>query len=283
MKWQTILLTCVLVLAIFTAIPMISEKQAVQDVDDQIGSTRATFIVGQGQTYTKIQDAVDAASAGDTVRVYAGVYSENVVLDKKINLVGNNSFTTYIQSWGFQHVVWVKANWCNVSGFSLRADTSDSNGVRIDNTYSNISVSNCNFTNLGTGVSGAYSKDIIIENCQFFSNLGQGIRFWHDTARINISYCRFEQNAYYGIDLYDVHDSRIYKCDFVSDNISAMKMVQSDNNEISFNDFILNDYDSLVISFCDYNLVYFNDFSYTVICSILLYGSPYNCIDRNER
>ena len=41
-------------------------------------STAATLTVGTGKTYATIQAAVDAASSGDTIDVYSGVYQENV-------------------------------------------------------------------------------------------------------------------------------------------------------------------------------------------------------------
>jgi len=34
--------------------------------------------------FTKIQDAVDAASGGDTIIVYPGIYTENVDVNKRL-------------------------------------------------------------------------------------------------------------------------------------------------------------------------------------------------------
>jgi nitrous oxidase accessory protein len=41
-----------------------------------------------GADYTRIQDAIDNASAGDTILVYSGIYSENVVVNKQLILRG---------------------------------------------------------------------------------------------------------------------------------------------------------------------------------------------------
>ena len=38
--------------------------------------------------FTKIQDAINAASDGDTIIVHAGVYNEHVVINKSLTLLG---------------------------------------------------------------------------------------------------------------------------------------------------------------------------------------------------
>ena len=47
--------------------------------------------VATGVTYTSIDAAITAASAGDTIEVGAGNYSEHVVIDKAVTLDGANS------------------------------------------------------------------------------------------------------------------------------------------------------------------------------------------------
>ena len=55
-----------------------------------------TIIVAQDGNgdYENIQDAIDNADEGDTIRVYEGLYSENVVVDKTVSLAGNGSEET---------------------------------------------------------------------------------------------------------------------------------------------------------------------------------------------
>ena len=43
--------------------------------------------------YTIIQAAIDSCSVNDTIRVYPGVYYENLVIDKSLSLVSNYEFT----------------------------------------------------------------------------------------------------------------------------------------------------------------------------------------------
>lgn len=41
-----------------------------------------------GADFIKIQDAISAASDGDTILVFPGIYSGNVVVDKSLTLIG---------------------------------------------------------------------------------------------------------------------------------------------------------------------------------------------------
>jgi Periplasmic copper-binding protein (NosD) len=54
-----------------------------------------TLVVGQGAScpnaqFSKIQDAVNAASPGDTIQICPGQYDEQVTIDKKLEVDGNN-------------------------------------------------------------------------------------------------------------------------------------------------------------------------------------------------
>jgi parallel beta-helix repeat protein len=56
------------------------------------------YVGGSGPgNYSTIQSAIDAATPGDTVFVYHGIYYEDIVIDKdNIDLIGENKYTTII-------------------------------------------------------------------------------------------------------------------------------------------------------------------------------------------
>jgi len=70
--------------------------------------------------YPTIQEAVNSANSGDIIFVKAGVYYENVVVNKSVSLIGENINTTIIDGKGNGNVLEITA--CNVSitGFTIR-------------------------------------------------------------------------------------------------------------------------------------------------------------------
>ena len=46
--------------------------------------------------YPTIQEAINAASAGDTIFVHVGIYSESIIVNKSLNLIGENPESTII-------------------------------------------------------------------------------------------------------------------------------------------------------------------------------------------
>ena len=54
-------------------------------------ASAAELHVGPGQTYSTIQSAYDAASNGDVIILYAGDYTENVDVNKRLTLLGEGA------------------------------------------------------------------------------------------------------------------------------------------------------------------------------------------------
>jgi parallel beta-helix repeat protein len=84
-----------------------------------------------GKDFTRIQDAIYAASPGDTIYVYNGTYHENVIVDKALSLIGENKESTIIDGNSLSHVVDLKANSIYVSGFTIQNGVS---GIFADHT-----------------------------------------------------------------------------------------------------------------------------------------------------
>ncbi|MCX6663403.1 MAG: hypothetical protein NTZ75_04075 [Euryarchaeota archaeon] len=82
------------------------------------------YVGGSGpENYSRIQDAVDNASIGDTIFVYSrsSPYYENIIITKNnIKLVGENKYSTIVDGNGIGHVIEINADNVTLGGFTVR-------------------------------------------------------------------------------------------------------------------------------------------------------------------
>jgi len=80
------------------------------------------YVGGSGPgNYTRIQDAIDNASDGNTIFVFSGIYYEHIVIDILITLIGENKNTTIIDGTDSDdNIVTIKANGISIEGFTIR-------------------------------------------------------------------------------------------------------------------------------------------------------------------
>ncbi len=130
-----------------------------------------------GADYNTIQEAINAASEGDTVYIYSGIYNENVIVDKTINLTGEDNTSTIIDGGGSGDVLRVTADGVDISGFKITGS---------------------GFSGDGAGVKLAYVSNCEITNNNLISNGKNGIRLEHSNDNI-IKYNDLSYNNYAGI------------------------------------------------------------------------------------
>jgi parallel beta-helix repeat protein len=145
----TLLLTSMLTLA-FNIQPVKAEPKTWY-VDDSGGAD-----------FTRIQDAINAASAGDTIYVYNGTYYEHIYISKSLTLIGENKYATIIDA-GYGYAVTVsytqgvKFTRLTIRNAEIGIDISQSsNNTIVDNI-----ITNCTWGGpyWGGGISLEYSND----------------------------------------------------------------------------------------------------------------------------
>ena len=201
------------------------------------------YVGGSGPgNYSKIQDAIDNASNGDTVFVYddSAPYYENVAINVSIHLIGENRSTTIIEGWN--NAVSILANGVTVSGFQINnaGDGWNVCGFYVTSQGNNISNNNIvnNLRMNGIYLDGASYNTIygnLIENNNY-----HGIRIEvssHNTIVNN----RIVNNRGFGILLADSGDNLIVGNTVKQNFLDGIILGENcGNNTIFHNNFIDN-------------------------------------------
>jgi len=121
--------------------------------------------------YETIQEAINHASNGDTILVSQGIYTENVVVNKSVSIVGENRNTTIVDGRGLESAFYVNVNNVSISNFTLRNGYS---GVWLFNS-NNCTVNRNNANNNAYGIKLYHSSNSIISNNNVNNNEWFGI------------------------------------------------------------------------------------------------------------
>jgi len=127
-----------------------------QDTEKPLPTSRGDwlYVGGSGPgNYTKIQDAINNASDGDTVFVYddSSPYVENIVIDTSISLIGEDKNTTIIDGAIDGHGVNITADNVTVIGFTIQ-NCSNGSGICISSNNNRITdnIISDNMVGIGT-------------------------------------------------------------------------------------------------------------------------------------
>ena len=184
----------------------------VEDITVEI-ETVITVDDSGGADYTTIQEAVDNAGSGYAIKVFSGNYSEHVVIDKSLKLIGENKDTTFIVGGGNGSCVHVTVDNVEISGFTIM---SCFDGVYVES-----------------------SKGIIIDN-NIISDNFDGIYLVNSDSNI-ITHNVITNNIWYvcGIHLTSSSNNTISDND-IAGNDKGVYLYNSINNLIYHNNFINN-------------------------------------------
>jgi len=116
--------------------PVIADIVKESQIPLSKGNTLYVGGIGEGN-YTYIQNAINDATPGDTVYVYndSSPYYETVIIQKSINLIGENKESTCIDAQGYSNTVYISSYDVNISGFTIRRAGWQSADIRIKNCY----------------------------------------------------------------------------------------------------------------------------------------------------
>jgi parallel beta-helix repeat protein len=253
----------------------------VEQSPTRIYDGKTLYVGGSGpENYTKIQDAIDNASDGDTVFVFNGTYVENFEVNKSINLIGENKNTTTIvgieKSGEPYAILFKKPGKINISGFTIRSEDWNTRCITIYSHYNRVynNILTCNYTCDVIKVDGNHN---IIENNTILSVEGilvtseytliSGNTILANDVAITLLGITAKRNTVIGNFIKGASSLGIYT-------------PHSDYNTISFN--VISDCDGGILLWsAEHNTVAYNNLTSNKN-SISLWNSKFNSIENNN-
>jgi parallel beta-helix repeat protein len=227
--------------------------------------------------HSKIQWAIDNASDGDIVFVYNRTYYENVVVNKTINLIGEDRNNTIIDSGGIGDVVSITANWVNITGFTI---SNGGYGISIWDSADHNKIINNHLLNNSYGLSIGSSNNMVINNF-IQNNVARGINL-RQPSNNNCIQNNLVSSNHIGIYIdYLTNINNITDNDIIANKDTGILVHESSNinignNNISDNLNGINIWESLN------NKIYCNNISSNGRFGITLQSSSYTNLTNNN-
>jgi len=214
-----------------TPIQILSKNIIYVDDDNTAGPWNGTI----DYPYQFIQDGIDNANADDTIFVFNGTYFENIMINKKISLTGEQKETTIIDGSNNGKVISVTINQVAIHTFTIQ---------------------NCGsyFQDAGLYIRSHHN---IINNNIFINNT-EGIHIWDSQSNT------IEENIFTDCD-YAIYlitsDSNSIKDNILTNNKQAITLEESSSNDINGN-IISENYDGIILTgYCHLNTIVGNNIS----------------------
>jgi parallel beta-helix repeat protein len=136
-----------------------------QDTERSLLASRGNwlYVGGSGPgNYTKIQDAINDSSNGDTVFVFHGTYNERIVVNKPIDLIGENKENTMItdDSSVYGSMVLISADHVCFTGFCVSKAGGNGMDVRVISDHNTLYDTHLIKSNFGIVVDDSCFNDI---------------------------------------------------------------------------------------------------------------------------
>jgi len=236
--------------------------KGIMDIEDVSAASIIVTKSGVGH-YNSIQMAIGNANLGDTIYVWAGTYNENVIINKKVTLIGNGSVNTNINGSGIGDVVRITANLVNISGFKItnsgKGGVPDPDaGIKLEDVQ-NVTIKNNNCSNNYVGICVFRSK-----SCSFINN----------TCNLNDLIGIFMDNSDSNVIMNNICNSSLSHC--------GIQLEHCDNNIIINNTCGKNYHSGIYLWLSNQNKIINNSCNYNYKgTSIWLHFSNSNFIENN--
>lgn len=159
---------------VHVAVLTVSDPSASNDSREVQVTVRVKGTLYVPDQYPTIQQAIEAAMEGETIEVTAGIYQENISLNKQLELIGFDS--PVIDADGAPvSAVSVIADGCTVDGFEIRGGTT---GIRMQSSNNVIRNNVVSGNEIGIDLIETSDKNNLSNN-RIHHNKTMGLRLYH--------------------------------------------------------------------------------------------------------
>ncbi|MBN2066631.1 MAG: right-handed parallel beta-helix repeat-containing protein [Candidatus Thermoplasmatota archaeon] len=251
------LVSSVLLLSICTSLLLTNTSVATPPprfyVDDDYDETTPGW---QEDHFARIQDAIDAAASGNRIVIYDGIYYEQIIIDKKLDLFGEEKSNTIIDGENSGDVITVNAAQVDISTLTIRKS-----GNGDENAVIKVNEDDCRIID-NSITSGKHA--IYLNNCDdhtiydntIQNNDGDGIHLNQSDGN-EITYNSITNNEN-GIFVYDSSGNTIAYNEYIKENDANGIFMNETcmDNDINNNNISENEANGIYLKdHCDYNTV----------------------------
>jgi parallel beta-helix repeat protein len=234
-------------------------------------------------SYTSIQEAVDAAKEGDTVFISSGTYNEKIVINKTISLVGESSDNTIVDGGGSGTVVRIQADGVTVRGIAVgngevgfhinssedstiektRISRNQFDGLRITDSNSTLIRDNMFSLHPQHGVFILRSNYSVLSNNTILGDSRMSVGVFVYQSRFNLirsNNVTGNRSNEAGISILDSSDNEVRRNFIADNNWSGIDLRNANRNIITGNTIVGHNWFGIRISFSFENLVHLNNF-----------------------
>ena len=272
------------------AVAPLIQSSVIEKSNIPLSNGKTLYVGGSGEgNYSKIQNAIDNASDGDTVFVFNGIYRVRVsryiglVVNKSINLIGEDKKSTIIEKIESGEIIQVTGGDITISDFTIRGsggllkehwgivlrgygDTNTIENNYIENVENGIFIDMSNYNNIRNNEITKCNSGIYLGCCSY-NNIYQNniTNNNYDGIRINL-YAMCHDCANNNIHLNNIMKNR------VGISIQGSFHGSPRKNNISQNNIMYNRYGVVFDRFSYDNKIYHNNF-----INIIRNARDWNC------
>jgi parallel beta-helix repeat protein len=194
------------------------------------------YVCSSGEKeFTSIQDAIDTADTGQTIFVFSGVYDERLIINKTINLIGEDPKSTIIDGKKLGRVLIITdEGFCTITGFTIQNSMSNVPGIEIKASNNNI------------------SNNIIKDTYIGINSVGSNHNYLYNNT--------FISNTMYAIYIGSRSDYNVINKNVLEDNSYGLRIKGSQHNQVVGNEFRNNRRGIYLCCGSSGNIVYHNNF-----------------------